>query len=101
MEDEMSESGGYFVRFDLQLDDVETPIYNGYSRAQLQSAFDRVRPAGSWKNPIEAYFPQLSAEDFKAIDAALVFFCGCHASMVNTSGIVKVTAPGYYLTIGA
>ena len=81
------------------------PVHAGFTRAQLEAAFEKIKPAsGNWKDPIRA---TIAREDFRACDAACVFYCGCSLRVVRTGRTSlddirwTVTAPGYYAAVGA
>ena len=70
-----------------------------WTRTELNRAFRDVQDATNWKNPINA----LIDEDLMDItDAAVVFFAGCRPTFSREStGLVRVTAIGYFAAVGA
>ncbi|NJM13399.1 MAG: hypothetical protein HC889_17375 [Synechococcaceae cyanobacterium SM1_2_3] len=81
-------------------DAIEMQMTFGYGRETLKTAFEAIAPAGNWKLRIDAVIP---AADVAVAEAACIFFCGCGFDKTEDAGNgrVRVTAPGYYLTIGA
>jgi hypothetical protein len=68
-------------------------------QAERVAVFAKIEPAGNWKNPIDAW---IDAGDFADCDQAAVWFTGAGLTIVaRKAGRVRVTAPGYYATIGA
>jgi hypothetical protein len=78
---------------------MSTPVYSGYTEAELSGAFDLVRPASNWKLAISAQVP--ADADTSLISAAVVFYTGSHAEFVPTGSGLRVLAAGYYACIGA
>lgn len=77
-------------------------IHAGFTRAELFEAFERIKPADNWKNPIEAFLNgPLSDHEIQAIDAAIGFYCGGGARFQVLGTKLRVWAPGYYALIGA
>lgn len=70
-----------------------------YTQEQLEQAFDLVADKKHWKNPINAVIPLES--DQALIREAVIHFTGSVPTFVRTSKGIKVTANGYYLTIGS
>jgi hypothetical protein len=76
----------------------------GYTTDQLSEAFDRVKPRGNWKLPVDARLPaDLTDEDRRCIDTAITFYTGGIATWQRDGdqGDWIVTAPGYYACIGS
>jgi hypothetical protein len=72
-------------------------LLGGYTQAELEAAFALVAPKPNWKMPIEATLPKNTpAAEIKKIAFAIEFFTGGKAKF--TYG--KVTAPGYYKSVG-
>lgn len=73
-----------------------------FTRDELKTAFERVADKQNWKNPIRALITEhLTDRDFIAIREAVSFFAGCVPMFRLTPDGVKVTAPGYYVAVGA
>tara|TARA_Y100000034_G_scaffold134748_1_gene204068 strand:+ start:50 stop:442 length:393 start_codon:yes stop_codon:yes gene_type:complete len=79
----------------------------GYTRSELDDAWDLIAPADNWKNPICTY---INCNDFEICNEACIFFTGSSLAVAatlafgDTEAPVEqwlVEAPGYYLTIGA
>lgn len=68
----------------------------GYTQEQLQTAFDLVKDAAHWKNPIETI---IDRDQMDVVDKAVPWFTGTVASFEETDDRtkVRVTADGYYL----
>lgn len=83
------------------------------SRGQLSDAFEKVRPAGNWKDPIRAEVMIEGDEELAMIREAVVFFTGSIPAFkairpvrpikgdYGGAMLYSVRAAGYYLTIGA
>lgn len=70
-----------------------------YTREQLQAAFDKVCDKTNWKNPINA---ECSRDEVEVTKSAIIFFTGSIPTYQSISDSrLKVTAAGYYLTIGS
>lgn len=68
-------------------------------QAARVAVFNRIAPAGNWKRAIDTW---IKAEDLNECSEAAVWFTGAPLTVIGTSfGMVHVTAPGYYATIGA
>ena len=67
----------------------------GYSCDQLAAAFDTVKNAEHWKNPIDTTAP---ANQRDILERAIPWFTGTDASFTPTDDpvIIRVTAPGYF-----
>mgnify|MGYP003149542457 CR=1 FL=1 len=71
----------------------------GYTRKELADAFDMIAAADGWKNPIDT---SISSIDFDICNEAALFFTGSALVVEGVDGTdLRVTAKGYYLTIGA
>lgn len=76
-------------------------IFAGYTERELAAAFDSVKPAGNWKNPIDIILT-LTEEQREAVSAAVAFYTGSETMFTDRDdGKVRVRAAGYYLTIGS
>ena len=90
--------------------DDNTPcnLTYGYKKSELDAAFSAVANAENWKLPVDA---KIKADDLSVTAAAIAFHTGAfptvesHGEWLNAEGkliwLVRVTAPGYYETIGA
>ena len=77
-------------------------VYDGYTREQLSEAFDQVKDLTNWKLPIDHTFRGfLSESEFRRFDAAIVFYTGSKPVFELEDGTTRVTAPGYYQSVGA
>jgi hypothetical protein len=82
-------------------------VHKGYTREELSEAFDRVKDRENWKMPIDKSLAgELGAADRSAIEAAVVFYAGCVPTFKVEGGLcgamfTRVTAPGYYVAVGA
>lgn len=80
------------------------------TRGELSAAFDRVKPADHWKNPIDATIKATAAER-KLIERAIVFFTGSVAMITpaprtgtergRKGHYLRIRAAGYFRTCGA
>lgn len=72
----------------------------GYTHKELSDAFKLIQNGENWKNPIDAW---IHPNSFDVCDEACVYFTGSHLTRKQFVGsnALRVTAPGYYLTIGA
>lgn len=75
-------------------------VFAGFTKNELMDAFDLVKPQGNWKEPIDAIIPE---EKQEIVDSAIGFFTGGGADYcrVTQLGQLRVTAPGYFIMIGA
>lgn len=79
--------------------DPDEIVSEGYTWRQLHRAFDMVCNKDNWKLSIKAIIPE---REQWAVDASINFFVGGGAHFEPVAGKqLKVTALGYYLTIGA
>lgn len=75
-------------------------------QARLQKAFEKVSPSDNWKNPINATVLGQTEAELREIGEAVIHFTGSVPviTMLKTKGGVsnhRVTAAGYYRTIGS
>lgn len=76
--------------------------YCGYTNEQLHAAFKLVQNPQLWKMPIVYLLHEPTQAQLDLIEAAVRFFAGSTALFVSlANGNVRVTAPGYYVCIGA
>ena len=75
-------------------DDTTEVVFLGFTRGELSAAFDRVADPANWKNPIRATIDLvIETVSIPAIDAACMFFAGCHIAIRQTGPTtVEVTA---------
>jgi hypothetical protein len=80
---------------------VATVLGNEVSRGELAAAFNKVCNAENWKLPVKASV--FANEQERAMIAAAVgFFTGSVATFkALKGGNYRVSAPGYYATIGS
>lgn len=81
------------------VDHDDRPVFQGYTRNQMKPAFDMVKNAEHWKNPIDAIVPKDT--DTSLICAAIGFFAGSVAEVEEVSEGYRITANGYFVDIGA
>jgi hypothetical protein len=73
-----------------------------YSQQELEDAFKLIRPKGHWKDPIRCVLKKPTEETLDRVSRACSHFTGSLAEFETLpNGDVRVTAAGYYLTIGA
>lgn len=72
----------------------------GYTRGELETAFNVIADSANWKLPIDAV---IRSELFEVCEEACVFFTGSKLKIVDilSTNLIRVTALGYYATIGA
>lgn len=70
-----------------------------YTDTQKRKAFKLVADKTNWKNPIDTIVPKNSDTDL--ISEAVTFFTGSVPDFVTTKKGIRVTADGYYLSIGS
>jgi len=67
--------------------------------------FDLVAPKDNWKNPINALVEPMDLVELgitkKDLSDAVEFFTGAPAVIVREGSKYRVTAPGYYIAVGA
>lgn len=72
----------------------------GYTLDQLSDAFDSVADPVNWKCAVDAIVPATANLDL--IGRAVTWFAGCIAEFETLpDGQVRVTADGYYLSVGS
>lgn len=78
-------------------------LLGGYTEEALKEAFELVAPKPNWKLPIDATLPSItSIKKRNLIAFAVMFFTGSTATWSKTpGGKIRVTAPGYYASVGA
>ena len=70
-------------------------------QAKLSAAFDRVKNAKHWKNPINKILA-LTPEERNVIEDAVIHFAGCVPTFIKMAdGRTRVVAVGYYNAVGA
>ena len=71
----------------------------GYTQQELDAGFELVRPEDHWKAPIDAVIP---AEARDLVERAVPWYSGGHATFrAMPDGRLRVTAPGYWASIGS
>lgn len=74
----------------------------GWTIADLRTAFDQVQNEQHWKGPIDKNVKRTTPEQRRKISKAVVFFAGCEAEWQSMGkGVWRVTAPGYWAAVGA
>jgi hypothetical protein len=67
-----------------------------YTLEQLELAFNSVRNAEHWKNPIDKVVP-LRGTNLPLIAEAIYFYTSTMTTFIQEpDGMVRITAPGYY-----
>jgi len=79
----------------------EEKAFAGYTKRELVEAFDLVRDRENWKNPIKCSLSTKYTALLPVIESAIVYYTGSTPSFEESEDKIVVTAPGYYLTIGA
>ena len=71
-----------------------------FTQEELTAAFTKVQSKRGWKFPISATIP---ASEKEITNAAIEHFAGGQAEFEESvvDGKLRVTAPGYYMVIGA
>jgi hypothetical protein len=73
-----------------------------WTRGELSSLFKAVQPEGNWKGYIYATVELLHERDVVGTGQAITFFTGSRATFHHLgSNLYRVSAAGYYATIGA
>lgn len=79
-------------------------VYRDYTHGQLTDAFELVQNKEHWKLPIDTVLPTgVTLAQVELIEAAIVYFTGGGSTVrrFHATGQIRVTAPGYYASIGA
>ena len=76
--------------------DLAANIYGGWTRPEIEAAFEAIRHKGDWKAPISRQIP---ASAFRLYEAAVQFFTSTDLRVVTNLGNnhVLVEAKGYRL----
>lgn len=75
-------------------------VAQGYTNEELHVAWLAVRPAGSWKGPIDQHIPASLALAEDLVRTAILFYTGSAASFVHDGeGGYQVAADGYRATM--
>lgn len=78
----------------------KAPIFEGFTRAQLEAAFKAVQPVPNWKFHQPGVW--INEADLAVTTAAVVFFAGGGLQVIaRASGTALISFPGYYSLIGA
>jgi hypothetical protein len=77
---------------------AHSAIHDGYTKAELTAAFDKVKNKDHWKNPIDATIP---VADVDITAKAITFFTATQPKFFRVgeqgrNAKMRVTAPGYY-----
>jgi len=81
----------------------EETFPNSGTLGDLRMAFAAVKDEINWKDPVDAQFAQLTIHEERLIEDACLWF-GAGPTEIYTlasTGLFCVSAPGYYMTIGA
>ena len=79
---------------------TEKKVFGRYTQQELDAAFKLVKSKRGWKYPINAVVPA----DKVGVCCAAINYFGCGQVKTRLSSTLKftrITAPGYYKTIGA
>lgn len=72
------------------------------TQQELEAAFALVRPKANWKDPIDVLIPNKGKAHINLIAQAIAHFTGSIAEFTPVGRrMVRVTAAGYYASIGA
>jgi hypothetical protein len=84
-------------------DDLDQVVYAGMTRRVLESQFNRVCDSNNWKLPIDRKIPfdAIYEPEVEEIRLAVVFYTGGHATVHRQRDGYRITAPGYYASVGA
>lgn len=70
----------------------------GYTQGQLEEAFDLVKPATHWKDPISVVVPR---DKQNILQYAIPWFCGGFPVFTTVdANHVRVEHPGYWVAMG-
>jgi hypothetical protein len=70
-------------------------------QAARSAVFNKIAPKDNWKNPILCWIKE---DEFEECNEAAIWFTGAGLTVVYRvvgTNAVRVSAPGYYATIGA
>ena len=85
--------------------DYEVKCYTGATRMQseLDAAFNLVAPRDNWKNSIDTTLPCRDPQCIASVVDAVVHFTGGVPTIHigRPTDAIRVTAPGYYVSVGA
>lgn len=85
----------------VAVDPAFEPVFRGFCKGELDDAFNRVAPAGDWRDPIDAKCWEV---DRDAVEAAVLFFTATQPAFEalpaaqGHAGLgrrLRVTAAGY------
>jgi hypothetical protein len=90
----------------LNAEVVATIADKAVTRGQLNTAFDAVKNAEHWKNPINAVIDAATLEKIggeAVLTEAVIFFAGCAPTIApaRKRGTFRVRAVGYWVAVGA
>ena len=72
------------------------------TQAELEAAFELVRPPGHWKDPIDKTLKGITGKKQAMIHSAIVHFTGSVPTFEALPGKrLRVRADGYYAAVGA
>ena len=87
----------------MNLDNQSKAALGGYTRDQLDAAFDQIKDPANWKYPIDTVVPADCGP--RLIKTAVTWFAGCIANVEpvrDAEGILTgwhVQAAGYYASV--
>lgn len=91
-------SARYYTATDMA---APIPEAGGYSRAELDAAFDLVKNGSHWKGRINRRF-RCDADEVGCVEAAVVFFTGSVLEVDDLGGdLHHGRAAGYWSAVGA
>lgn len=74
-------------------------VYAGFTRRQLNDAFNLVKDRKNWKYPVNALVPR--DVDRNLIASAVIFYTGSVPTFTREGRKLRVRAAGYYNAIGS
>lgn len=79
----------------------EVRVAGGHKLVDLHMAMDRVQDKDNWKMPV-VFTGRFTREQIAVTTAAIQFFAGSWSDFEPLGkGQYRVTAPGYYMSVGA
>lgn len=71
-----------------------------FTREALLEAFEKVQSPSGWKYPIDTI---IESKDLEITVESISYFAGSPTFVEETlkNGKIKITAPGYYVCVGA
>lgn len=81
--------------------DSAHPCHTAEAEAHRQAVFEKIKPAGNWKMPIDAV---IELDDFDDCNEAAMWFTNGELQRERDwtgATTIRVTSPGYYVNVGA